>query len=784
MEKMLETHNNVIEAFRQSAILAEEKRRHIRFEYNLSKLMEGDVQILKSDEYILGLIAYLSGNTTEDEDRKRKLLVNLGQAVLSEDKNIRERTLAVLSLASEYFLQTDGKEEILLVVHSFCNWLEYEKEILPGLVVVIKRMEELTFWLLENSCWHEGEKFIAIFRHVRDGVIEKGTAFRSLVSQTLDKFAKQATFELLTDGYLAGDSNQQVFRNILLFFETRAVVYLLNRVIRCLSRKERLALIQLIPSFGLLALPTLEQCLKKKHSWAVVRNVICILSEIGSDACYSFIQQYFGHEDKRVQYEMICCVVNIGGPQIKNQLLHGLRIVDDDLKIFIIQLLVEHADGDEAVVGVFYELIEKINTVFSCSKNPLVSAVIAALKCFPCIKSIEILRNLLDDYTKRSGSEQMLLQIDEALKYLVPQLRHHQQRFEESQETVSFESDPQQKQKILAKMASIEQNLNKFVQAGDMRSVSQLVIDEALAAARDKDYFLAEKLRDRLLMINPMALEEVMTLGDLIEEEKTRSHAHHHLGVWHELYEEMNAEEFDALYSALRHENYGKGDIIVRAGEADDVLYFLKSGYVSLNCLSGGSEVFLKRLGPGSILGGDHFFSASIWTVTLRALSDVHMQVLDHKVFLGIVEKHQAVDHVLRQYALKHAGVFNLLKISGDERREYPRFPVTLSSKNDLLDPYGKKGKRSLKGELIDISRNGLAFLVKISSQNNAKLMLGRQIISEILDAENVALTECCGVIVGIQYHDGDGQASIVHVKFSGKIENGTFSRILSLGRG
>ncbi len=784
MEKMLEPHKDVIETLKQSAILSEEKRKHIRFEHNLSKLIQGDVQILKSDEYILGLIAYLSGNTVEDEDRKRKLLTHLGQAVISEDKNIRERTLAVLSLASEYFLQTNGKAEILLVVHSFCNWLEYEKEILPGLVVVIKRMEELTFWLLENSCWYEGEKLIAIFRLVRDGVIEKGTAFRSLVSQALDKFAKQATFELLTDGYLVGDSNQQVFKNILLFFETRAVVYLLNRVIRCLSRKERLSLIHLIPSFGRIALPTLEQCLKKKHSWAVVRNVIFILSEIGSDSCYAFIQQYFGHEDKRVQYEMICCVVKIGGPEFKKQLLHGLRIVDDDLKIYIIQLLVEYAYGDEAVVGVFYELIEKISTVFSSSKNPLVSAVIAALKYFPCIKGIEILRNLQDDYKKRSGSEQMQLQIEEALKYLLPQLRHQQQRFEESKETVSFESDPQQKQKTLAKMAGIEENLKKFVQAGDMRSVGQLIIDEALSAARDKDYFLAEKLRDRLLMINPMALEEVMALGDLIEEEKTVSHTGNHLGVWHELYEEMNVEEFNALYSALRHEKYGKGDIIVRAGEADDVLYFLKSGYVSINCLSGASEVFLKRLGPGSILGGDHFFSTSIWTVTLRALSDVHIQVLDHKVFLEIAEKHKVVDQVLRQYALKYAGVFNLLKISGEERREYPRFPVTLFSKNDLLDPYGKKGKRSLKGELIDISRNGLAFIVKISSQNNAKLMLGRQIISEIQDAENVVITECYGVVVGIQYQDEGGKASIVHVKFSKKIEDGTFSKILSFGRG
>ncbi len=39
-------------------------------------------------------------------------------------------------------------------------------------------------------------------------------------------------------------------------------------------------------------------------------------------------------------------------------------------------------------------------------------------------------------------------------------------------------------------------------------------------------------------------------------------------------------------------------------------------------------------MGASSILGGEQFFSASVWTVTLKALTDVHLQVLDHAVFL------------------------------------------------------------------------------------------------------------------------------------------------------
>ncbi|MBU1565879.1 MAG: cyclic nucleotide-binding domain-containing protein [Proteobacteria bacterium] len=774
---------DVLENIRKGISLSEEKRRQQRLEYNLIKLTEGDFQILKSDEFVRVLVDHLLGKSEEDRERNRILIIRLGEAAHSDDANVRERTLSILSLVGEHFLQSGEKDGILLVVNNFYTWLEHEKEVLPGFVTVIKRMEVLTLWLLEKSLWKEGEKVVALFHRIQGGNNDKATAFRSVVSQSLKNFATKATLEHLTDGYLLEDSNQQLFRNLLLFFETRASMYLLNRVTQSLNRNERLALIQLIPAFGSLVLPILEECLKNNPPWAVVRNVLCMLSDIGEDSCYTFIEQYFCHEDKRVQYEMICCIDKIGGSQLIHRLLQGLKIVNDDLKVFIIQILVENATRDETVLRALSELIENINSLKSRSRNRLASAAIAALKSFPCIKSVEILRNLKFEYGKLQGSEQMQLQIEEALKTLNPQIRHHQQRFQELPETISFDSDPQQTQKALHALASIEEKLRKLVQGGDMNGVGRLLNEQALSAARIKDFFLAEKLRDRLLEINPMALAEAVALGELIEEERATSHTGHPIGIWSELYEELTTEEFNALYSALVQEEYRKGDIIVRAGETDDVLYFLNSGYMSLNCLIGGNDNFLKRMGPGSILGGDQFFSASVWTVTLRALSDVHLHVLDHAVFVKISEDFSGVEENLRQYCSKYMGVPDLLKMSGDDRREYPRFPVPLFTQNVLFDPYGNKGKRSFKGELLDISKNGLAFIIKISSKNNAKLLLGRQIVSEIQIAEGGFLAECYGVIVGVRSYNLVEKDFTIHVKLSRKIEDGAFSRILALRR-
>jgi hypothetical protein len=161
----------------------------------------------------------------------------------------------------------------------------------------------------------------------------------------------------------------------------------------------------------------------------------------------------------------------------------------------------------------------------------------------------------------------------------------------------------------------------------------------------------------------------------------------------------------------------------------------------------------------------------------------VHLQVLDHKIFLKIADEFPGIEEKLRQYCCKYAEVPALLKMSGDDRREYPRFSLTLFTQNVLFDPYGNKGKRSFRGELVDISRNGLAFIVKVSTRDNAKLMLGRQIVSEIRGIGDDVVTECSGIIVGVKYHNVIAKDFTVHVKLSQKIEDAAFSKIIGLGR-
>lgn len=771
---------DTLEKIRRDIASSEERRRKLRFEHNLTALALGSIQVLGNDEFVSGLVEYLPENFSNKKDQNRKILIALGDAVVCEESRIRERTLAVLSLAAVHYLQHNDKGSIILLVRSFSRWLEYEAEVLPGLTIIVKCIENLSIWLLEMSFWKDAERIITLLATIRSGELEKCSAIRSLAAKSLSRLATEPLIEKLTDSYLK-ESDQEFQKIILLCFGKQSAMYLTGRAGGSSDHTERLALMELLLPFREHLFPVLEDYLKEDHQWAALRNIIFIVSELGEESLYPLIQQFFSHEDRRVQHEMIRCVVKLGGANMNVRLLAGLGAVNDSLKIYIIRMLAEHEERDDSAVSAFGELLDKRRDRSSSSTHGIRSAIITALRAFPCRQSIALLNRLQTEYRKIPGSDHVLLQIDHSLKILTPQVRHNRQRPEDLNETVSFDSDPLQKQLAFNKIAKTEEKVRKLMSQGDSNKAGIVLYEHALVAGKERDFATAEMLRDRMLEVNPMALGEVIELGEWIEEQKTTVIGSHHIEIWSNLYEEMSTEEFNALYQAMRQEDYRKGDPIVQAGESDESLYFLNSGYISLNCIAGGRENFLKRMGPSDVLGSEQFFSASVWTVSLRALSDVQVHVLDHDAFKSIAGKFPNFEGKLKRYCDKVAKIPELLKMSGDDRREYPRYPVTFLTRNHLRDPYGTKGSRDFNAELVDISRNGLAFEIKISSRKNARLLLGRQIVSEI-QVEGKPPVQCSGIIVGVRFQDRNDQNFTVHVKLSKKIDDTAFKNILSLG--
>ncbi len=517
----------ILENIKLNIAAAEKERRELRLTYNFNEFLKGNVQVLKNDEFYGELEIYVLGYPVENNEKLIKLLIRLGEGAVVEAIPIRERALALLSSATQLYLEKKEAKVLFVLVDGLCQWLRFETQFLPGLSVLNKRLEDVLVWFLNNAYWEEAEEVFVLLYRIQCGSLKKSKAIQSLISKTLHNLKKKDIVERLTEGYLLENKQQYLFQNILNSIGHKAVIYVLNRVIHSHNRAERIILLNLLPTFGGTVIPILEDCLKKTPPWAVVRNVIYIVSEIGKDKYYWLVERYFAHSDERVQHEMVCCVLKLGGQMMTPRLLEGLGVVHDRLKIHILRLLVEQSDNKEKVRLALLEIAERKAKEPLSSSHELMFAVIAALKNFPCRESIVVLENMRDEYTDKAGAEQLLLHIGEALKILQPKMRHTLQNMDNYLDDVSYSNDQSEHQIALQKVRKTEEEIQALVRAGEVQQAGRLLYNEAVAAARVKDFSVAALLQNRLLEINPMALEEAIQLGELIEEQKNGSITSH-----------------------------------------------------------------------------------------------------------------------------------------------------------------------------------------------------------------------------------------------------------------
>ena len=467
-----------------------------------------------------------------------------------------------------------------------------------------------------------------------------------------------------------------------------------------------------------------------------------------------------------------------GGERQRVLLARALAAVDDRLKPALVVQLAEI--GGEGVAETLVRLLERRGGFSREVREELVVRIVLALRNFTDKDSAAAIARLVKEQADAPWSERIVPIAEEALRVIEPKLRHERQKMASMHEETTFADDPGEMVKAASLIRPFEEEIAALIRKGDLDIACGKIFSRCVTAARDKDFITAEKLRDRLLQINPMALAEVLQAGEIIEEERGTSITDHHLTIWADLHGRMSTAEFTALYQAMRPERYRVGEAIVRRGETDPCLYFINSGSVGTYCHDGAQENFLKRMQPGDILGVDQFFSASVWTITLKALSDVRVHVLDRRALADLQPAHAEIEPKLQGCCRKFDIVPELVRMAGSDRRDHPRFRLSMTIDAMLLDRYGHPGKGTFKGEMTDVSRGGFAVAIRMPNRNSASLLLGRQVVTELGPIEG-RLLQCTGMIVGVTSRIAAEQDLVIHIKLFNKLEQTVVTEIVSV---
>ena len=768
---------------KQVLLDAEKVRSQDRIGSILKELSAGKREVLGDPEFSNNLGAYLyqlyrGGCRSE----VLTLLCLFDDYIVEEELTLRENSVLIISKFASLILDSNDLEILCILFFQLVDWLEFETDYIKPYGVACNQAHKVTQRLLtDEKYWQEVAKLTAVLDRIQTGALEKNNIIQETISKLQESLATKDNLEYLINCYLNdAKENKRVAAKILTTLGRRSIIYLINQLMHSTDKNNRLQLVKLIPDAGAAVIPILKDCLQKKPPWYVVRNIVFIFSELNDTSFYDIVQPYLTHRDIRVQQQVLSCITKISEDNLKERLVESLQYIHDDLKIKVVMQFGQVGE-DKNLVNALLQLLQSRKAFLEESAGELIVKICVALKSSPQKEVVDALNELLEERKDCSDkTDPITVAALDALSVIAPKYRHTTQTSigsaDSYDDVFNFDNPDVNNPSILA----IDQSIEEYLADGDLEKAGGKLFSNAVNAARNKDFITAELLRDKLLDINPLALTEVIKLGEIIEEEKNSTINNHHISVWSGLYEKMSTEEFNALYYAMRHESYSPEEVIVKTGENDSSLYFVNSGAVTLSCQCDNKESFLKRLQPGEVIGVGPFFSVSLWTVSMTAQTATQIHVLSRRKFLELKKRHPKIERKLEKFCTKYDTVPELLKMSGSDRRESARYSIAVVVKNILLDPYGNAGKKAFRGELIDISKGGICFSIKISSKKNARLLLGRQIITEITLGDGNIL-KCFGVIVGVKFHELEVHDFSVHVKFFRNLEQVDFKQVINL---
>ena len=301
-------------------------------------------------------------------------------------------------------------------------------------------------------------------------------------------------------------------------------------------------------------------------------------------------------------------------------------------------------------------------------------------------------------------------------------------------------------------LATEHQRIDAYVRQDRKAEAVELIFNLIVKYAKAKDFKAAYALREKLFDVDAMALVEIIKSAEIIEDEKSGAIEKRHLKIWKNLYATLMPEEANTLYFKLKEATYDTGAAVFRQGFKNRRLYFIDGGELKLVCRQDTAERLIRSVGPGTLAGGDTFFSVSVCTTSLVTLSRSRLRTLDHDDFAEWRRTMPALAAKLENYFSKTIKDHELLNEQEINRRRHSRTKISGILHYHILNSAGDPITGVFKGSLSDISMGGVSFLIKITNPKIPQMLLGRKLrvtfrIPAAPSGINIAET---GIVIGV----------------------------------
>ncbi|WP_136805490.1 cyclic nucleotide-binding domain-containing protein [Desulfosediminicola flagellatus] len=775
----------------KSIMQAGEKTRLARrVQASVKSLMQGNKEVLKSEEFNVHLPFVLQKMEAEGLEKEvQAVLKRLTKNFLEGDAELRTRVIRSLSQVGENLAMEKRWNSLATIADPLLYWIRHSDNGDFIFEKICRVLQSLMGYSWTTGELKQGDAILSVFYQIRSGTAKKSEAVRTIIERTQDKNLDRALLSHLLEESLAKPKDEILSRRLILQGPI-ASRFLVDSLIRADKTEDRIKIIDLLTYGEQFLAPILVEKLDEPMPWYGKRNLLKLLAETGApehvDSVYPFLQ----HDDLRVQREAFACLYKISGKTRKKALLHALSEASETMKLQIVRALIPFADAE--VTRGLSQLLEEHEFYSADFRDTLLSNVCLAIARCPYPDSEKVLLNFLEMQGKRgykkigtkvwSAAEAALKQAENS------QLGERQFKAKVSQIRKSAISQAGVGQKASTEKKSItglpeEKSIRKLLAADDTDVAKGMLLELIAKISRLRKFSQAEQLRDWLIDIDSMALTDIIKAAEIIEEEKHAAVDKGHLQIWSGLFDVLSTEEFSMFYHSLEHKLYANEEIIIKKGAKQTSLFFINSGRVKLFYNERDTEILIKTLQKGEILGVGTFFDASLWTLSAAALGQTNISMLPLDKVRAWQDDFPALESKLRDFCHRFESVNDIFKNSDKDRREYKRHKVTSQRVAiTLLDKNGKTTGVSGKGDLFDFSRGGTSFYMRISKRDNARLLLGRGLkVTLPIEETSGTPVSFIGDIVAVKAHHAMEYEYSVHIEFNTPLGNSQMQQVLRL---
>lgn len=720
----------------QNILTAGEKARKAqRVLAGVRALVKGNIEVLGGEEFITHLPSVLQkmesdGLETEIQDVLKKLSRYFAEA----DAEGQPKLIRSLVQIAENLMSGELWDKFELIAEPLLIWVrdsDIPDDIYERACVCLQAFMGQSW---QEGKYRNGDRVLSLLYRIRSGNLKKNDEIRILIGRVQDRRIDNELLVHLLCECLANPNDEVTSRRLILQGPI-ASRFLIERLMLSENPQDSSKIVDLL-TYGEKLLPAIiVEKLAEPMPWYGKRNLLKLLAETGGAEHVSVAFPFLQHEDMRVQREAFVCLYKISGAERKTVLLQGLAEAGEAMKLQIIKALAPMSDAE--VINGLEQVLADYRYYSEEFRDVLMMQACRVLARSPLPEPVRVLRDFIEQQgtrqAKKIGSA-VWAAATEALDQL-----------EESQRIASRGKKKPAQVRVGARrpLDSVdsggelqiitgleeERQIHELVDKGQNAPARELLLRLISSMARQRRFKQAEKLRQWLIKVDPLALKDIIRASDIIEDEQQNLTDNLQQDSWLELSDSLSTEEFSAFFQALERRHYGSEEVIVQKGDEQRALYFINSGRVKLYCREKGKDTLVRLLQPCEILGAEGVSDAAAWAFSAAALGQADIAMLRLEQLQQWQETFPTLGSKLKQFCEHFAKGGESFEFGDKDRGMHVREPLEPTAVSmALLDENERSFGVELKGELIDLSRGGISLLMPITRKDNTRLLLGRSI--------------------------------------------------------